>query len=72
MKTYFIAGYSIFPSTQQRTDFWRVMNIDDKTSPHELLDSVIEEMEASDANLYHTHLRYKARGEIVITTFNQV
>jgi hypothetical protein len=68
MKTYFIAGWSSFPGTNEQWHFWRVMNIDDKKLPHELITEVCEELENSEKN----HSRAGLRGEVTITAFNQV
>jgi hypothetical protein len=71
MKTYFIAGYTVLPETEKRTDFWRVVNIDDKISAHELIDSVIEEVTENEINLYWSERRADwVRGKATITGFN--
>ncbi|MNK14348.1 hypothetical protein D3C87_324590 [compost metagenome] len=71
MKTYFIAGHSDFPGTGERWEFWRVMNINDKKTPQDLIEEVCKELENNPMN-YKDSFPGVIRGEVTITAFNQV
>lgn len=72
MKTYFIAGHSDFPLVGKRWEFWRVMNIDDKINPQDLITDVVKQLEESKENIRYISHGPPVVGELTITAFNQV
>jgi hypothetical protein len=72
MTTYFIAGYSRFPDGNQ-WNFWRVVNMNDKLTPQEVITMFYDEFE-KDSNNYRKHpmSSWTDKGDVIITAFNKV
>ena len=73
MKTYFIAGYSVFAGMNDRWCFWRVVNWTDDDTPQKVINTFVQEFENCPDNFRHApYGTGTIKGDVIITAFNQV
>lgn len=73
MKTYFVAGYSVFAGMNERWCFWRVVNWIDSNTPQQVITKFVEEFENSPDNFRQApYGTGTTKGDVIITAFNLV